>query len=115
MYCPKCGVKLTENAAFCHACGAKLPKEITDAENTYKNEDYDSLFTPVEDEQKPDEAPDFFSFALSDNDISKDDGLNFAIPDDWDSISEAKFPLFEDDSEYSEDDLNFIIPKNWDK
>lgn len=30
MYCPKCGKKVDDNAAFCSSCGAKIPSNKTD-------------------------------------------------------------------------------------
>ena len=113
MYCPKCGVKLTEKAVFCHACGTKLPKEIIDSE--YKSEVYDSLLVQSAEEQTPEKAPDFFRFTIADKESSFEEDIRFSLPDDLEPLGTTTSTTVYDDREYPEDDINFIIPENRDK
>lgn len=129
MYCPKCGAKLAKEAFFCHKCGTKMPEELLNAEAkdifaTQASEDYDDLFSYPTDvkEKKIVETiketekmvSEFISSDPSVNEVkSVHGGLNFDIPDDWESISEDSTKAKFDDTDYSEDDLNFTIPEDW--
>lgn len=48
-YCEKCGSQISENASFCHSCGARVigEVEINDAcvsdENTYQEDEYQAV------------------------------------------------------------------------
>lgn len=112
MYCPKCGAKLTKNAAFCHMCGEKLPEEISLAKDGTEADDYDALF--ASNDTATGKPADLLKMIISDNEDSTNDNINFSIPDDWESLNEQDSIEGTGDEEYSEDDLNFIIPENWD-
>ena len=90
MYCPKCGAKLTKNAAFCHMCGEKLPEEISLAKDGTEADDYDALF--ASDDTATGKPADLLKIIISDNEDSTNDNICQHITSSLNLLREPKSP-----------------------